>query len=74
MPTKFSLTVVDFKGAVLLEGNRVTLRASQGYVIRDDLEGRSITCLACGRTSHNTHDVQHRYCGHCHVFHEDPPA
>lgn len=31
----------------------------------------SITCLKCGRTSHNLNDVKHRYCGHCHVFHED---
>ena len=30
----------------------------------------SITCLKCGRTSHNLNDVKHRYCGHCHVFHE----
>lgn len=26
----------------------------------------SITCPRCGRTSHNPHDVRHRYCGGCH--------
>ena len=39
------------------------------YQISDD--GRTITCLRCGLTSHNSQDVKHRYCGHCRVFHED---
>ena len=34
-------------------------------------DGKSILCLTCGRESHNPHDVINRYCGHCHVFHED---
>ena len=34
-------------------------------------DGKSIKCLACTRTSHNVNDVTNRYCGHCHVFHED---
>jgi len=33
--------------------------------------GPSITCHFCGSTSHNKHDVEHRYCAHCHRFHED---
>lgn len=33
-------------------------------------DGRAITCLVCGKTSHNSNDVAQRYCGHCHVFHE----
>lgn len=39
-------------------------------------DGKSITCKRCGRTSHNLNDVEWRYCGFCHVFHEDiwPPA
>jgi ribosomal protein L37E len=39
-------------------------------------DGKSITCLRCHRTSHNPHDVQHHYCGGCHMFHDDlwPPA
>ena len=38
--------------------------------------GKSITCKRCGCTSHNPHDVEHHYCGRCHVFHDDiwPPA
>jgi hypothetical protein len=37
-------------------------------------DGRAITCGECGLTSHNPHDVAHRYCGNCHVFHDDVPA
>lgn len=33
--------------------------------------GDAITCLLCGRTSHNPIDVRERYCGNCHRFHED---
>jgi hypothetical protein len=28
----------------------------------------SITCPACGLTSYNPHDIEQRYCGHCHRF------
>lgn len=35
------------------------------------LDGRSIRCLHCGRTSYNPSDVRERYCGFCHRFHED---
>jgi len=31
----------------------------------------SFTCLYCGKTSFNPHDYRERYCGNCHVFHED---
>lgn len=39
-------------------------------------EANSITCLGCGLTSYNPNDVKIRWCGHCHVFHDDifPPA
>jgi hypothetical protein len=30
--------------------------------------------FVCGRTSWNRHDVEHRYCGHCHVYLDDPPG
>lgn len=33
--------------------------------------GKSIQCLVCGTTSYNPSDVAQRYCGFCHVFHED---
>lgn len=31
-----------------------------------------IRCHTCGRTSFNPGDIENRYCGHCHVFHDDP--
>jgi hypothetical protein len=31
----------------------------------------SITCPNCGMKSYNPSDVMHRYCGHCHKFHDD---
>ena len=31
----------------------------------------SITCRTCGKTSYHPTDIAQRYCGHCHVFHED---
>lgn len=43
----------------------------QTYTIADD--GKSITCHTCGRTSRNLADVRNRYCGWCHVFHQDNP-
>ena len=30
----------------------------------------SITCPACGAKSYNRHDIEQRYCGACHQFHE----
>jgi LSD1 subclass zinc finger protein len=33
--------------------------------------GKTITCHECGLTSANSNDVAQRYCGHCHLFHED---
>lgn len=34
-----------------------------------------IRCLHCRRVSFNQNDVEQRYCGACHVFHEQrPPA
>jgi protein-arginine kinase activator protein McsA len=31
----------------------------------------SITCPACGMTSHNPNDVTQRYCGNCHGYIDD---
>ena len=30
-----------------------------------------IVCPKCGMVSHNPHDIQQRYCGHCRAFHDD---
>jgi hypothetical protein len=34
-------------------------------------DGKSITCHVCGMTSCNANDVLNKFCGRCHVFHED---
>ena len=31
----------------------------------------SITCPLCGRTSYHPQDIKHRYCGNCHMFHDE---
>jgi hypothetical protein len=33
--------------------------------------GRAIRCLRCGLVSFNLNDVLQRYCGNCHVFHDE---
>jgi len=36
-----------------------------------DREAPSITCPRCGSVSYNLHDIEERYCGRCHRFHEE---
>ena len=31
----------------------------------------SIRCPRCGMRSYNPHDIDQRYCGNCHAFHDD---
>lgn len=45
--------------------------AGSTYTLSED--GASITCRRCGLTSHNRKDVEQRYCGRCHEFHEARP-
>jgi hypothetical protein len=33
-------------------------------------EAPSITCPKCGKTSHSPSDIKARYCGACHLFHD----
>ncbi|MBA7533406.1 hypothetical protein ES705_25645 [subsurface metagenome] len=33
--------------------------------------GIAIKCLICGLISYNLNDVKSKYCGHCHIFHEE---
>lgn len=47
-----------------------TIKATTSYVIFIDAEQRAIWCRACGQVSYSQHDVNNRYCGHCHLFHE----
>lgn len=45
---------------------------NRGYTItRNHLGEYAITCHKCDRISYNKNDVENRYCGFCHVFHED---
>ena len=30
-----------------------------------------IKCPKCRGVSYNTNDIKHKYCGHCHEWHED---
>jgi hypothetical protein len=30
----------------------------------------SITCPKCNKTSHHPEDVKYKYCGNCHLFHD----
>ena len=40
-------------------------------VLNDQSVSHAIKCLTCGMTSYSMDDVRHRYCGKCHVFHDD---
>jgi hypothetical protein len=40
------------------------------YLLLD--EGRAIVCTTCHLTSHHPLDVREKYCGRCHVFHDNP--
>jgi hypothetical protein len=31
----------------------------------------SITCPVCHLTSYSAGDIEHRYCGNCHMYHAD---
>lgn len=42
------------------------------YTLMFTADGPSITCHACGRTSHSRSDVENLYCGFCRNFHEEP--
>lgn len=34
----------------------------------------AIRCQTCQQISYNPNDIKHRYCGACHVFHDDRPS
>jgi hypothetical protein len=46
--------------------------ARRGYQIPPDA-AVSIVCPQCGFRSYNPHDIEHRYCGQCHQFHDQLP-
>lgn len=42
-------------------------------IVHGKFDGRlekGIKCLRCGRTSWNQNDVEKKYCGSCHQFHD----
>jgi hypothetical protein len=42
------------------------------YEISTDAFGHQfIRCLLCGLASYHPEDIQQKYCGYCHVFHDD---
>jgi ribosomal protein S27AE len=49
----------------------IGLCAELGLAYMLSPDGQAITCGRCGMTSYNRRDVAARYCGNCHVFHED---
>lgn len=53
-----------------LGSERVIIAPGYTLVIVEGAE-RAITCERCGRTSYHLGDVAARYCGWCHVFHDD---
>jgi ribosomal protein S27AE len=48
-----------------------------GYALtqieQSGVETAAITCLRCGLSSFNPTDIAEKYCGACHVFHEERP-
>lgn len=41
------------------------------YSLLDTPDGPGLLCHQCGYSSSNPHDVENRYCGHCHTFLND---
>jgi hypothetical protein len=41
------------------------------YSLLNTPNSSGILCHLCGNSSSNPHDVQNRYCGHCHKFLDD---
>lgn len=75
MPDKVAVYITGFQASGLtIERGALKLEATGGYVIRTAGALPSITCLGCGMTSRNPTDVDQRYCGRCHIFHEEPTA
>jgi hypothetical protein len=50
------------------------IESGNTYIIKEEIDGRykvkSITCLKCNRTSYNINDIENKYCGNCHEFHQ----
>lgn len=55
----------------LIEQTDVIAFVTDQFVIGETRKGETfIVCGTCRARSYNAHDVQQRYCGACHCFHE----
>lgn len=47
------------------------VQSGKTYEIVNNKGEQGIRCLKCNLTSYNYNDIEQRYCGNCHIFHED---
>ena len=47
------------------------MKITYKIILDEQGDAHAIKCLTCGMTSYNMNDVRKRYCGKCHVFHDD---
>ena len=47
------------------------MKLTYQIILNDAGEGHAIKCLVCDMTSYHPEDVSQRFCGKCHIFHED---
>jgi hypothetical protein len=63
---------MKFKVEMSMESTFVDGRVQQtGYIIHRERGRVTITCLRCQSISANPNDVENKYCGRCHRFHEE---
>lgn len=59
--------VCDAAIAKALEAQKRSVLEAETYRLGDNW----IQCRKCSLISYHPKDVEERYCGHCHIFHED---
>lgn len=67
--TSLGLAWIEELCRVELPAGNVTQKPRPTFELSFD--GKAITCLRCGMTSGHPQDVEHHYCGKCHIFHDD---
>lgn len=55
----------------LLRRGKVAKKKGYVFMEHPQTKQQGIKCLTCNLTSYNTNDIRYRYCGYCHVFHDD---
>lgn len=68
----------DYEALELERGSGYTIISYEEICARTGIEAireregqTGICCHTCGFVSYHPEDVRQRYCGHCHVFHEE---